>query len=205
MSQGSDPDGGDDNSYFNRMVHQISIRLDVFEDRLKESSKHSGDGPQVGRRSTLASPTHKNSPGFGTDQLLADIMIRNQQIEEIWLELQKIRETILNHFHLPKPSRSIGPTTRDGYQLKEPPRTRGRQSNLLVPQKGHKEDFMRKFIDTKTRRDGHFNVSLPSVAVNKRQRRKRRKSNNGRGYCSEGPPLSGSWEDVSQTEAESVF
>ena len=198
----SEPDGGDDNSSFNRMVHQIINRLDVLEDTLKESSRYSGDPfHSRGRKSTLSSPTQIQAAPR-TDQLLADIMVRNQQIEQIKAELHQIHEAVLSYLQVPRPTAGTQASPLSNYRPINNPQWGQKQlSNSVVSQTIREEDFMRNFIDKKVNRRDN---DLPVVMASKKKK-KRRRPKNERGYRSEELSLSGSWEDVSHTEVESIF
>lgn len=203
MSHSSEPDSSDDNSSFNRMVHQILNRLDVLEECMKKSSRDLGDGFPMGHKmSTPASPARKITSAQRPDQLLSDIMIRNQQIEQIKNELHQIHDALFNHFQLPRPV-SNTPAYPANYRLSTDPQWRrnGQSSNSAVSQTIKEEDFMRNFISKKVQRGGS---ALPAVTTGKK-RKKKKKAKNERGYRSEELSLSGSWEEVSHLEAESIF
>ena len=195
----SGPDGGEGGSEFNRMAHQITNRLDSLEDNLKTYAKSSVEPTHGGRKSVVQSPAHSSA---ANNSLLADIMIRNRQIEELRAELHQIHEVLLSYLSKRRPSSGI--STPETSQTSAVPNPRNQNNSGMqkvkqpVPMKG---DFMRRFLDQKARSNLPTVASLPA----KKSRRRKRRTGDARGYKSECLSLSGSWEDVSQTEAESIF
>lgn len=195
MFHSTEPDGNDENSCLTRIVHQIFSRLDILEDIIKESSKFSNEAVHSGRKKS--SPSPGNSPAaMKSDQFLSDFMMRSKHIEHIKRELRQIHETILNYFQIPRPITG-GAASPSGHRLNIDPHQGQLQSSKSI----REEDFMRTFIDKKVKKG----VSEIPSAVVKQKRKRRRRPKNDRGYRSEEISLSGSWEDVSHTEVESIF
>ncbi|XP_065055117.1 uncharacterized protein LOC135683708 [Rhopilema esculentum] len=195
----SGPDGGEGGTEFNRMAHQITNRLDSLEDNLKTYTKSNVEPTHGGRKSVVQSPAHSSA---ANNSILADIMIRNRQIEELRTELHQIHEVLLTYLSTRMPSSGI--STPETSQTSAVPNARNQNYSGMqklkqsAPLKG---DFMRRFLDQKGRSNLPTVASLPA----KKSRRRKRRTGDTRGYKSECLSLSGSWEDVSQTEAESIF
>ena len=199
MFQSSDQDGGDENPCFSRMTHQILNRLDVLEDTMRKSSKFDNTVAYFGHKRSSLGGSPNSPAGVKPDKLLSDLMTRNQQIEQIKRELHHIHDAVLKYVQMSRPA--IGTVASPAvYRSSSDPKRRQEQ-NSLASQVIREEDFMRKLIEKKVRREDN---ALPAVKMRqKRQRRRRPRSE--RGYRSEGFSLSGSWEDVSHTEVESIF
>ena len=184
------------------MVHQIINRINILEDAMKEAWKFSHEANYSGCRRSLAASPAKNPVGVKSDQFMSDIMARSQQIAEIRTELHQIHDTVLNYLQVPRSDISaiVSPSSHR-LNIDRGWKKQGQSSSSIVSQPIKEEDFMRNFLDKKARGGGR---EVPATAV-KQKRKRRRKPKNDRGYRSEEFSLSGSWEDVSQTEVESIF
>ena len=181
------------------MTHQILNRLDVFEDTMRKSSKFDNTAVHSGHKL----PSLGGSPGSPAsvkpDKLLSDLMARNLQIEQIKRELHHIHDAVLNYVQISRPAIGTALSPASYRSNSDPKRKQGK--NSLASQAIKEEDFMRNFIEKKVRREDN---ALPTVKM-RQKRQRRRRPRNERGYRSEGFSLSGSWEDVSHTEVESIF
>ncbi len=98
-------DGDDDASGFNRLVRQVNSRLESFEDVLKDSVRRDDDA-NTGNHNlgSKINTTDGRQPKQAEMPFMADLMLRDQQIQIMRRELRAIHDIVLNFLSNTKPN-----------------------------------------------------------------------------------------------------